>query len=432
MGPTKLVRILDELSTYTYQNHIPLFYIHSTGFYSQFLIQLPRDFPLVDTHPDPLSTQDLRLLNPWPELIEFVRAKTSNLAALSAHDHGHIPYLLLLLHYLEEWKASHDGKPPENYKEKSAFRDVVRAGARSENPEGGEENFDEAVAAVLKSLNPSSISSGLRAVFDEVQNIEDNESGIARLERTKFWLIARAISRFYLKHGVLPLPGSLPDMKAVSADYIELQNIYKTKARQEFAEVLISVRSFEKELGRASPIDEKDVEAFCKGAAFVKKVEGVPIKDYYLPSAPISKQRGKLVCREVQDETSLIPIYIAFQAYDGYVNSLDHERADPPKPEEVIRSMETNAHHIIQASAIAVGDKPEQETGAAPLGENFSKVIPELGRAAGSELHNISALTGGMVAQEVIKVITKQYIPVDNVCVFDGITSKTTTFKMVP
>jgi hypothetical protein len=38
-------------------------------------------------------------------------------------------------------------------------------------------------------------------------------------------------------------------------------------------------------------------------------------------------------------------------------------------------------------------------------------------------LHNIGALTGGMVSQEIIKVVTEQYVPVDNTCVFDGIRS---------
>ena len=54
----------------------------------------------------------------------------------------------------------------------------------------------------------------------------------------------------------------------------------------------------------------------------------------------------------------------------------------------------------------------------------------EVARANGGELHNISALTGGMVAQEVIKIITKQYIPVDNTCIFDGITSRTQVLRI--
>lgn len=152
--------------TYASSHSIPLFYIHSNGFYSQFSVQLPEEFPIVDTHPDPASTQDLRLLTPWPELYAFVRAKVNNLEKLSDHDHGHVPYLVLLLHYLELWKASHDGKYPESYAQKSEFRSLVRNGARTNNSEGGEENFDEAVGAVLKSLNPPSMSSGLREVFE--------------------------------------------------------------------------------------------------------------------------------------------------------------------------------------------------------------------------------------------------------------------------
>lgn len=51
-------------------------------------------------------------------------------------------------------------------------------------------------------------------------------------------------------------------------------------------------------------------------------------------------------------------------------------------------------------------------------------------RAGGAELHNIAALTGGLVSQEVIKVVTKQYIPVDNTCVFDGVKSKSSVIRI--
>jgi amyloid beta precursor protein binding protein 1 len=58
------------------------------------------------------------------------------------------------------------------------------------------------------------------------------------------------------------------------------------------------------------------------------------------------------------------------------------------------------------------------------------KVAEEVARANGGELHNISALTGGMASQEVIKIITKQYIPIDNTCIFDGITSRTQVLRI--
>lgn len=62
--------------------------------------------------------------------------------------------------------------------------------------------------------------------------------------------------------------------------------------------------------------------------------------------------------------------------------------------------------------------------------DRLTRVATEVARAHGGELHNIAALTGGMVAQEVIKIITKQYIPVDNTCVFDGIASHSQVFRI--
>jgi hypothetical protein len=72
-------------------------------------------------------------------------------------------------------------------------------------------------------------------------------------------------------------------MKARSADYIRLQNVYRAKARKDLAEVLATVRETEERLGRSStPVDEREVEAFCKGAAFVKLIRGRPL---HLPAA---------------------------------------------------------------------------------------------------------------------------------------------------
>ena len=67
---------------------------------------------------------------------------------------------------------------------------------------------------------------------------------------------------------------------------------------------------------------------------------------------------------------------------------------------------------------------------AASTTPRIVEAAEEVARAKGGELHNISSLTGGMVAQEVIKIITKQYIPIDNVCIFDGITSRTQVLRI--
>lgn len=62
--------------------------------------------------------------------------------------------------------------------------------------------------------------------------------------------------------------------------------------------------------------------------------------------------------------------------------------------------------------------------------DRIVKAAEEVARSGGSELHNISAVIGGMVAQEMIKIITKQYIPIDNTCIFDGIDSRCQVLRL--
>jgi amyloid beta precursor protein binding protein 1 len=159
-------KVLAFVEQYSQTQKIPVMYIHSAGFYSYFSIHLPGSFPIVDTHPDSTATTDLRLLSPWRELSTFAHEMTINIDKLDAHTHGHIPYVVLLLHYLEEWKKSHAGKHPQTYAEKIAFRKMVAEGARTDIPEGGEENYDEAVAAVLKTITMPSLSGSVREVFE--------------------------------------------------------------------------------------------------------------------------------------------------------------------------------------------------------------------------------------------------------------------------
>ena len=46
------------------------------------------------------------------------------------------------------------------------------------------------------------------------------------------------------------------------------------------------------------------------------------------------------------------------------------------------------------------------------------------------EIHNIASFIGGVASQEVIKLITHQYIPMDNTFVFDGARSVSAVFAV--
>lgn len=86
--------------------------------------------------------------------------------------------------------------------------------------------------------------------------------------------------------------------------------------------------------------------------------------------------------------------------------------------------------HVPSASASNIIATISAAIPSASSNTRLAQVAEEVARANGGELHNISALTGGMVSQEVIKIITKQYIPIDNTCIFDGITSRTQILRI--
>lgn len=315
----------------------------------------------------------------------------------SDEDHGHIPYIVILLYYLRHWKESH-GAYPQTYTEKKDFRNLVACGMRTHTAEGAEENFEEAVAAVLKTVTVPALSSSAREVLEFIPDkVSDLEfSVLPQLKKyqeeanTDFWVIASAIKEFYTKHNELPLPGSVPDMKARSNVYVQLQNIYKAKARKDVAEVLETVRVHP----HGTEIDAAQVETFCKNAAFIKMIHKTDLN--LTPNL-----KALSIRRHAQEaDALLLSIYgiLIATAYDSKIT----------------------ASALLTRYLVAV-----QQDKLSELLEEDVELGKEIARARGGELHNISAFTGGMISQEVIKIITKQYVPIDNTVIFDGTNSRT-------
>lgn len=218
-------------------------------------------------------------------------------------------------------------------------------------------------------------------------------------------------------------------MKAKSADYIQLQNIYKTKARQDVAEVYARVQELDKQLQRPIATPQKEVEAFCKSAGYVKLVRGRPPQ---LATSPLSwGDRASFAAMSLTNPDSLILLYISFLAYDTYISTQGTgSQVNSSDSQEEKEAKITGVAHAILSNLLKEANETIDEPEHTEVKETLDKHVQELVRANGGELHNIAAATGGMVAQEVIKVITKQYVPIDNTCLFDGIQSRTSVLKL--
>jgi amyloid beta precursor protein binding protein 1 len=82
--------------------------------------------------------------------------------------------------------------------------------------------------------------------------------------------------------------------------------------------------------------------------------------------------------------------------------------------------------HITE-DAIDVVDDTEPPAAATFKLEAYAR---ELVRGGGCELHVISAFIGGIASQEAVKVITHQYIPLNNTYIFNGICSCGSTYEL--
>eukprot|EP01116_Phalansterium_solitarium_P004896 TRINITY_DN16103_c0_g1_i1.p1 TRINITY_DN16103_c0_g1~~TRINITY_DN16103_c0_g1_i1.p1 ORF type:complete len:123 (+),score=42.81 TRINITY_DN16103_c0_g1_i1:65-433(+) len=65
-----------------------------------------------------------------------------------------------------------------------------------------------------------------------------------------------------------------------------------------------------------------------------------------------------------------------------------------------------------------------------PSGLIDDDAIVEMVRFGAAELHPIAAFMGGVAAQEIIKLVTHQYTPINNTFIYNGIPSSSNTIEL--
>ncbi|ORY78126.1 NEDD8-activating enzyme E1 regulatory subunit-like protein [Protomyces lactucae-debilis] len=387
LDPTSLRILASSL----WQANIPLVVVNSIGFMGILRIAVP-EHCIVETHPDAIV--DLRLDVPWPELSAF--ASSMDLQAMDNNEHTHVPYIALLLRYLEEWKDTHNGLVPSNFDEKDAFKKLIRSGMRNVD----EDNFDEAVANVWRACGKTHIPSDIHKLFDD--------DACVHLTATSndFWLMTRAVSDFTKAegNGLLPLAGIVPDMKSDTTRFIQLQMLYRAKASQDVAAVRTHLERHCKELGRNVP-SQADLETFCKHAAYLKVIRYRSIEQEF--------DRPK---RNLWDEESLLAWYVAHAAAQSFESTYGRVPGSDMADHD-----DHEALYELACKHPLVSDQSS---------DWLRKVCHEYARCGGGTLHNIASFMGGLASQEVIKLLTRQYIPVNNTCIFDGISSTSQVFEL--
>lgn len=181
--------------------------------------------------------QDLRLNDPFEELMNY--ATSFDLEALPIEKHSHVPYVVLLLQAMEAWKKGHDGQRPKSFAEKGQFKELLKSMAKEADKEI---NFDEAAKNAFFMHQSPGLPDNVQEIFD-VPKIDD--AG----EKDPFWVCCSVLKKFHGKHKRLPVSGTIPDMTSHTEYYLSLQKVYVEKAAADLKECTALLEDTVKERG---------------------------------------------------------------------------------------------------------------------------------------------------------------------------------------
>ncbi|KAL0916902.1 hypothetical protein M5K25_014455 [Dendrobium thyrsiflorum] len=395
---TQLLEIsLLKLDKICRQSNVMLLVARSYGLTGLVRICL-KEHDVVESKPEHF-VDDLRLHNPWPELKEF--AKTMDLNVTDPVVHKHIPYIVILIHIAEKWADGHGGCLPITRQEKKEFKDLIKG--YMINPD--EENYKEAIESSYKVSLPYGISSQLRQIINDNNAVEVNSAS------PDFWILVAALKEFIENEGAgePPLEGSIPDMTSLTEYYISLQRIYQAKFESDCLAIEHRVRTILKRIGRdPDSISRAFIKNFCKNTRKLTVCRYRPLEDELI--SPAISELQKYMTDE--DFSFSVSFYILLRAVDRFTANYNRF------PGLFDNEMEED---ISRLKTIAVGVLSDSGLHGSTLAEDL---INEMCRFGGAEIHPVAAFIGGVASQEAIKLITKQFVPLNGTLVFNGIDQK--------
>uniref|UniRef100_A0A2K6E2M5 NEDD8-activating enzyme E1 regulatory subunit n=1 Tax=Macaca nemestrina TaxID=9545 RepID=A0A2K6E2M5_MACNE len=399
-----LLRLADVL----WNSQIPLLICRTYGLVGYMRIII-KEHPVIESHPDN-ALEDLRLDKPFPELREHFQSY--DLDHMEKKDHSHTPWIVIIAKYLAQWYSETNGRIPKTYKEKEDFRDLIRQGIlKNENgaPED-EENFEEAIKNVNTALNTTQIPSSIEDIFNDDRCINITK------QTPSFWILARALKEFVAKEGQgnLPVRGTIPDMIADSGKYIKLQNVYREKAKKDAAAVGNHVAKLLQSIGQApESISEKELKLLCSNSAFLRVVRCRSLAEEYGLDT-INKDE---IISSMDNPDNEIVLYLMLRAVDRFHKQ--HGRypgVSNYQVEEDIGKLKSCLTGFLQEYGLSVMVKDDY--------------VHEFCRYGAAEPHTIAAFLGGAAAQEVIKIITKQFVIFNNTYIYSGMSQTSATFQL--
>ncbi|KAK4526810.1 hypothetical protein GAYE_SCF28MG4727 [Galdieria yellowstonensis] len=406
-------QILWKTSEFCWRHQIPFIYAVSCGFFGFVRIAIP-EHCVWDTREE-LVSQELRLSEPFEELEQY--CNNFPLESMDDTNHSLVPYAVILVKALKAFKDSHQGRRPESREDQETIRALLKSWMRTAT----EENFVEALKHchfIKSSIEPNE---SLQRIFnDSNAEVESIRQKVYSKDRNlEFWILVAAVKQFFIEEHKLPLKGSVPDMISDTESFVGLQRVYKKRAEKEHWNVYRHVENICKQVGL-----ETNFLSPCQVFEFCRNIRSIAVMRYYsiqeeMTNGSILKDAlGSCLARNEQDAY----LYVAFRCY------LKFYQQQGRFPGQVMDGNLTSPLDYEQ-DYLQLVQLAEEYSETCDI-EKLQVYLKEMCRCGDSELHSIAALTGGIAAQEVVKIITKQFQPLRGWFIFNGARSTSVTIPL--
>lgn len=394
---------VEKLAKYCFEKNKILVSVRSYGMIGYLRI-FTKSHTIVEAKLD-TQIDDLRITKPWLDFLKF--CDLQDLEAMDNNALAHTAYPILLVKALQKWKASHNNQLPQSRAEREEFQNTIKSLSKSWTMLT---NFEEALDKAHFCYSEPQIPESTAAVFN------DELCSNLTKDSDDFWIMSAAVKKFVENEGqgLLPLQGRVPDMQSDTERYVKMQSLFRKKARADMEIVKKYMKEFLIQVGKPEDsIPEMDLKEFCKNACYLRAVHFRSLEQELK-----TPNKDEIQSHMQWNEDSTMPFYICFRAIDRF---LEKKGYHPGQEDENIESDTVELRKIVDELLV--------EFGVTETVHDMDKYIAEMVRYGGCELHNISSLMGGVAGQELIKLCTRQRIPVNNTWVFSGIKSISIAFE---
>ena len=344
------------------------------------------------------KVMDLRIQEPFPKLIELYNS--IDWKNISKEDHSHLPFPLILLRAMNEWKNEMKEKNESNemigekyemnltnvIPKKIGDKNRIKQIIKTEQKSYIEENFTEALKYAFHCWAPA------KGEITQLMN-DQRKDQFAQMninEDKEFWMFINVVRKFYDKNGRIPVNPTLNDMICGNEFFVKLQTAYRNQMDEDVKEMMEEVVKLN-ELCGSEILNEESVRRYCKSIRRMRVHDGIT------PNRVNVDSHGNEIKEIYNDydfegDESLMMYLMIFYGVFEFVEQYGRMPCDTKDVEELKKQTEK----IMKMKGLENIQVNQQQ-------------VEEICRFGGVQIHAVNSVIGSFVGQEVVKFTTHQF-----------------------